>query len=129
MWRAILAPIAGYVAIGVLVIFTDQLFSILTHGFNSAAPPPRYYFGLSLVTDALYTALGGYICAAIAGSAAWRATLILIVGAELIGIGSVIALWHTQPHWFAIALLLLYPPAVWAGSRLRMRGEPSVASV
>jgi len=129
MWRAVLAPIAGYVAIGILVIFTDQLFSLLTHGFDSGAQPPRYYYALSLLTDSLYTVLGGYLCAALAGQRARRATLILIVGGELVGIGSVIAFWHTQPHWFAIALLLVYPPAVWAGSRIRMRGEPSVASL
>jgi hypothetical protein len=129
MLRAVLAPIAGYAVIGVLVIFTDQLFSLLTHGFDSGATPPHSYFLLSLVTDSLYTALGGYFCAAIARSAARRATLILILGGELIGVGAVIALWHTQPHWFAIGLLLIYPPAVWAGSRFRMRGEPSEASV
>src|SRR5579872_7041208 len=114
MWRAVVAPIAGYAAIGVLVVFTDQLFSLLTHGLGSGAQPPGYYYQLRLLTDCLYTALGGYLCAALAGERARRATLILIAGGELIGIGSVIALWHTQPHWFAIALLLVYPPAVWA---------------
>jgi len=128
MWRAVLAPIAGYVAIGILVVFTDQLLSLLTHIFDSGAPPPRYYYELSLLTDCLYTVLGGYLCAAIARQRARRAMLILIVGGGLVGIASVIALRRTQPHWFAIALLLVYPPAVWAGSRLRMRAEPSVAS-
>jgi hypothetical protein len=128
MLRAVLAPIAGYAVIGVLVIFTDQLFSLLTHSFDSGATPPHSYFLLSLVTDSVYTALGGYFCAAIAQSAARRATLILILGGKLIG-GAVIALWNTQPHWFAIGWLLLYPPALWAGSRFRMRGEPAEASL
>lgn len=129
MLRAVLAPVAGYAVIGVLVIFTDQLFSLLTHSFDSGATPSHSYFLLSLVTDSVYTALGGYFCAAIAQSAGRRATLILILGGEMIGVAAVIAFWRTQPHWFAIALLLLYPPAVWAGSRLRMRGEPSQASL
>ena len=128
MWRVVLAPIAGYAAIGVLVVFTDQLFSLLTSGFGSAAPP-RSYFALSLLTDSFYSVLGGYLCAALAGQAARRATLILIAGGELIGLASVIALWHTQPHWFALALLIVYPPAVWAGSWVRMRSGLSRASV
>lgn len=128
MLRAVLAPIAGYVAIGVLVIFTDRLFSLLTQGFNAAATPPRYYYVVSLLTDSLYSILGGYICAGVGGAAGRRAALILMVCGELIGLAAVIALWQTVPHWFAIALLIVYPLAVWAGSQLRMRSEPSPAS-
>ena len=129
MWRAVLAPIVGYAAIGVLVVFTDQLFSLLTNGFGSASTPPGYYFALSLVTDSIYSVLGGYLCAALGGHLARRSTLILILGGELIGLAAMMARWQTTPHWFALALLIVYPPAVWAGSRLRMRAQPSQASV
>lgn len=129
MLRAVLAPIAGYAVIGVLAIFTDQMLTLLTHGFNSMPTPPRYYYALSLLTDSFYSVLGGYVCAAMARNAAGRAALVLMVGGELIGVAAVIALWQTVPHWFAPALLLVYPAAVWAGSRLRMRGEPSEAAL
>ena len=113
---------------GVLIVFTDQLFSLLTWGFNPVAGPPRYYYALSLLTDTFYTVLGAYCCAALARDAARAATLGLMIGGELIGISAVIALWHTTPRWFALALLLVYPPAVRAGSRARTRGEPSQAA-
>ena len=128
MLRAILAAVAGYVAIGVLVVFTDQLFSLMILGFNSRSTPPGYYFVLSLISDSFYSMLGGYLCATIGRAAARRATLIMILGGELIGLVAMIALWHTTPHWFALGLLILYPPSVWAGSRLRMRGEPAATS-
>ena len=129
MLRAALAAIAGYLAIGVLVIFTDQLFSLIILGFNSRTTPPEYYFVLSLITDSVYSMFGGYLCASSGKTAARRATQIMIVGGELIGLGAMIALWHTTPHWFALGLLIVYPPMVWAGSRVRIRGAPSAASV
>jgi hypothetical protein len=37
--------------------------------------------------------------------------------------------WHIQPHWFALALLALFPLAVWIGYKLRVRGaEPIMVS-
>jgi hypothetical protein len=129
MVRAILAAIAGYLGIGVLVVFTDQLFSVAIAGMNSMAAPPRSYFLISLVTDFFYSFLGGYLCAALAKHEARRATMILLVGGELIGVIAMFALWHTVPHWFALALLVLFPAAVSAGSHFRRRGEPSAASI
>jgi len=129
MVRAVLAAIAGYCGIGVLVVFTDQLFNLLINGFNAAATPPPYYFVISLFTDCFYSFLGGYLCASIAKHSAPLATRILMIGGELVGLASVIAFWHAVPHWFALALLIVFPPAVWAGSRLRVRSEPSAASI
>ncbi len=129
MVRAVLSAIAGYVGIGILVVFTDQLFNLLINGFNAKATPPLYYFVISLCTDSFYSFLGGYLCASIAKQTAPLATRILLIGGEVVGLISVIAFWHAQPHWFALALLIVFPPAVWAGSRLRVRGEPSAASV
>jgi hypothetical protein len=84
--------------------------------------PPVYYFQISLLTDAIYSILGGYLCAWIAGALARKATLGLIVGGEILGVVSVIVFWSSVPHWFGFGLLLVYPPAVWLGSRLRSRG-------
>jgi|HubBroStandDraft_4_1064222.scaffolds.fasta_scaffold22739_4 hypothetical protein len=46
---------------------------------------------------------------------------------SLIGLGivvgtiSVVTLWRTEPHWYAIALLAAYPPCVLIGWTLRSR--------
>jgi hypothetical protein len=62
------------------------------------------------------------LSAAAARASARAATLGLIIFGEIAGIVSTILGWRIQPHWFAFALLVLYPFAVWIGSRLRTRG-------
>ena len=120
MVRAILAAVAAYLGIGALVVFTDQILSLLTH---SAASPPTGYFVTSVVTDSFHSLLGGYICAAIGKQSARLATRILLVGGELIGIGAVIAYWRSMPHWFALALLVVFPVCVASGSQLHRQRE------
>jgi hypothetical protein len=128
MLRTVLAALAGYALIGVLVVFTDQLFSLMVQGFNSMAAPPSYYFKVTLATDGFYTMLGGFLCGTIAQQAAKKATLFLMIGGEIIGLASTVALWRTQPHWFALGLLILFPPAVWIGSWMGARRQGSVAA-
>jgi len=116
MVRNILAAIAGYVAIGVLVVLTDQIFSWAIPGFRTLAMPPLFYFASSLATDFVYSAVGGYICSAIAGSSSHSASLILIVAGEVIGIAVAFARWQAMPHYFALGLLILYPLGIFVGS-------------
>ncbi len=46
--------------------------------------------------------------------------------AGLLGLGvtvgtvSLIAFWKTEPHWYGIALLAVYPPCVWIGGHSRL---------
>ena len=119
MRRTIAAVFAGYLAIGIMVVLTDQVAARVIPGFASKAGPPAFYFWSSLVTDTLYSVMGGLLCAAIARQHARRATVWLMVFGEVLGIASQIALWRTVPHWFGLALLLTYPPAIWLGARLR----------
>jgi hypothetical protein len=118
MVRTALAVIGGYLAIGILVALTDFLFGQLVPGFKSMTRPPVYYFAVSLATDTVYSAFGGFLCARLAKDRASAATAGLAVIGELIGIVAQIALWKTVPHWFAFGLLILYPPAVFIGSRM-----------
>lgn len=127
MVRAILAAIAGYLMIGLLVTFTDQVFTAM-QGFNSAGPP-RSYFLISIVTDSFYSCLGGYLCAGIAKQNSRLATLILLIGGELIGVVAFIMFWRSVPHWFGAVLLVLYPACVRAGSQFHKSREVSAASI
>ena len=123
MLRPVLGAFAGYALIGILVVFTDQLFSVFTRGFDTRPVLPSSYFLLSLFTDTFYSFVGGYLCAAIAQKDAKQAALGMISAGEIIGlVATVLVLWRASPHWFAPGLLILYPPAVWFGSRLRARG-------
>jgi hypothetical protein len=123
MGRIVAAAVAGYVAIGILVVLTDQVFAAVIPGFKSMTTPPLYYFVASLGTDSLYSILGGYLCCVIARAGCRNATLMLMVLGEIIGVVSQVSLWQTVPHWFGIGLLILYPPMVWIGSLLRSRGR------
>jgi hypothetical protein len=118
MVRNIAAVLAGYAVTGLLVVCTDQLFAVFMPGFKSMAKPPTSYFAVSLVTDTVYSAVGGYLCAWTARVPTRTATLGLIIFGEIIGVVSTIVFWKSVPHWFGFGLLILYPPAVWFGSRL-----------
>ena len=107
MLRSIGAVAAGYLTIGILIVLTDRL--------ASAPPSSLKYFLVTLVTDSLYTIVGGFLCAAIAGEQARGASLSLIAFGELLGVISLVRYWGAQPHWFAIALLLIYPAGIWIG--------------
>lgn len=128
MLRTVLAAIAGYALIGVLVVFTDQLFSLASQASAPTAAPPDSYFRITLATDAFYSILGGFLCASIARASTRQATLCMIAGGEIIGLTATIALWKSQPHWFAISLLILYPLAVWVGSWFAARRQSSAAA-
>ena len=122
MLRNILAVIGGYLATGLLIFSTDQLFAALIPGFKAMTTPPLYYFLISVVTDALYSIIGGFLCARIAHPPFRRnAMFSLILLGELVGVVSTIFLWKIVPHWWSFALLLLYPPAVWLGFKLQSR--------
>jgi hypothetical protein len=129
MLRTIGSVLAGYISIGVLVALTDLAFTVAIPGFRSMATPPLYYFVIVLFTDTLYSIGGGYLCAATARASAHAATLGLMIFGEIVGVVSTVLAWRIQPHWFALALLVLFPFAVWIGSRLRARrAAPVMAS-
>jgi len=45
------------------------------------------------------------------------------------GVVATVLAWNNEPHWYAFALLVLYPIAVWLGSRLRSGGaQPAMIS-
>jgi hypothetical protein len=125
MGRMILAILAGYVLIGVLVTVTDRVFAAVP-GF-AIMNPPRYYFLVTLGTDFVYSAVGGYVCSWIAGERAWEGTLCLIAFGETIGLASQVLSWKTVPHWFGIGVLVMYPLGVWIGSRLRPERRAATA--
>ncbi len=118
MGRSLIGVVAGFLGIGALVAFTDMLFAALVPGWKKMAHPPLYYFAISLVTDFLFSIVGGYVCAMIAKDKRLGATIALILVGELIGVVAQAMLWNTVPHWFGVGLLILYPIGVWIGSRL-----------
>jgi hypothetical protein len=119
MGRVILGIVSGYVLIVVLVAVTDRLLAVVMPSFGGVAKPPLYFFLMTLVIDFVFSIVGSYVCCAIARELAQEAMLGLIALSEVICVAAQVALWKSVPHWFAIVELVLYPTAIWIGSRLR----------
>jgi hypothetical protein len=119
MGRMILAILTGYVLIGVLLTITDRILASVVPGFGAMANPTQSYLLVSLGRDLVFSIVGGYVCSWIARERAWEATWCLIALGETIGLASQVFLWRSVPHWFGIGVLVLYPLAIWIGSRLR----------
>jgi hypothetical protein len=78
-----------------------------------------FYFVVSLFTAPLYSVIGGYIAAWLGRAQAQKCVIGLVIFGELMGIVSTVMFWGKQPLWYGLALLVLFPPAVWLGGRLR----------
>lgn len=128
IWRSVGAVLAGYVVIGVLVVLTDQAWSMSVRGFSSLPQPPAYYFAISLLTDFLYSAVGGWVSVRVAQRRQLQHAVGLIVFGELIGIATQFFLWSTVPHWYGLSLLILYPAGVWLGAKLGIGKHVEVRS-
>lgn len=117
--RIILAVVAGYIANGILVVATEHLLSFRAPGAD--ATHPLYYFVVDLISQCLYTVVGGYLCCVIARPAQRAAMGSLMGLGVLVGTVSLASSWKAEPHWYGIALLAVYPPCVWIGWTLKDR--------
>src|SRR5579863_779565 len=111
--RIIFAVIAGYAANAVLVGVTEELFSKFMVNTD--------YLMADLITQCLYTMVGGYLCSVIAkGSKLISAAGLMALGL-LVGTISLVTSWKAEPHWYGIGLLSVYAPCVWIGYMFERR--------
>ena len=82
--------------------------------------PPQWYLAASVITGGFYGVLGGLVCAIIARGKSRQALFGLMLPGELAGVASTGAFWGKVPLWYSLALLVVYPPAVWFGGKLRV---------
>lgn len=129
MWRSAGALLAGFVAIVVLSLGTDQLFHVL-----GVFPPwgePMNEFGdnlLALAYRCVYGVLGSAIAARLAPRAPMGHALALgAIGLPLSAAGMFAALrMELGPAWYPIALFLTVLPCAWLGGLLH-RSRAGVA--
>ena len=89
------------------------------HGLTDAALRSPSYFVIDLITQCIYTVAGGYVCHLVARSSEKAALTGLIGLAMVVGTVSLVTSWNSEPHWYGIALLAVYPPCAWAGWMLQ----------
>lgn len=128
-WRSTGAVLAGFVAVFVLSLGTDEVLHLL-----QVYPPwnqPMYDPGLNLLALAyriVYGVLGSYITARLAPYAPMRHVWIgAIIGFVLSSAGVIAALqMKLGPVWYPVALALSVFPTAWLGGRLHRRRHPEV---
>jgi hypothetical protein len=113
--------VAGFVAIVVLSLGTDQVLHVLKVYPPWGEPMAGVLFALATAYRIVYTTLGGYITARLAPDAPVGHALILgLVGlvAGLIGVMVNIAKPELGPLWYSIAVAVTGPPCAWLGGVL-----------
>ncbi len=123
--RSVAAVLAGFLAVVVLSLGTDQVLHVL-----QVYPPwgqPMHDPGLNLLALAyrcVYAVLGSLIAARLAPRAPMRHALVLgVIGLVLSVIGAVAAITMADlgPAWYPIALVLTALPCAWLGGDLHRR--------
>jgi hypothetical protein len=120
MARSLVAVLAGFLAVVVLSLATDQLLHML-----QVYPPwgqPMYETGLNALALSyriVYTLLGGFITARLAPRAPMRHVTVLAVIGLIAGIaGAIVAITQNfGPNWYPIALAVSAYPCTWLGGR------------
>jgi hypothetical protein len=121
MARSILAVFAGFVAVVVLSLATDQVLHVL-----DVYPPwgePMYDTGLNalaLTYRIIYTLLGGFVTARLAPRAPMRHVMVLaLIGLAAGTAGAIVAITQADlgPSWYPIALAVTAYPVTWLGGK------------
>jgi hypothetical protein len=129
MIRSVLAVLAGWGIVGVLVVITDLvLMKIFPDQYVSGKMPPDNLAALSLATSTLWSVLGGWVTARIAAFKPWHHILGLVVWGELMGIASAVMTWGQIQSWYQIGLIVMWMPAVAAGAWI-CAGKPQLRRV
>lgn len=120
MWRSAGAVLAGFLAVAVFSMVTDEVLHLL-HVYPSWGQP--MYNGLSLLALSyriVFTIAGGYITATFAPGNPMRHALALGVLGTVVGISSAIFTipMHLGPSWYPIALAVTGLPCCWLGGLL-----------
>ena len=121
VWRSIGAVAAGFVAVVVLSLGTDQVLHVLKVYPPWREPMAGVLFVVATAYRIVYTILGGYITARLAPYAPARHALILgLVGlvAGILGVIANIANPELGPLWYSIAVAVTGPPCAWLGGVL-----------
>jgi len=132
MARSILAVFAGFVAVVVLSLGTDQILHVL-----QVYPPwgePMYDTGLNALAlsyRTIYTLLGGFITARLAPRAPMRHVMVLaLIGLAAGTVGAIVAITQADfgPNWYPIAIAVTAYPCTWLGGRLGVKTPAGVTT-
>jgi hypothetical protein len=116
--------LAGFIAVFVLSLGTDQVFHAL--GVYPPWGQPMTDTGLLLLALAyrtVYGITGGYIVAQLAPHHPMRHALIMGGIGFVLSTAGGIAMWDMGAHWYPVALAISSLPCAWAGAAMCIRAE------
>jgi hypothetical protein len=117
--RSVGAVLAGFIAVFILSLATDQLMHVL-----DIYPPwgePMTDTGpllLALTYRIVYGIAGGYIVARLAPRNPMRHALVMGGIGLVLSVAGGIAMWDMGAHWYAVAVALTALPCAWGGGWL-----------
>ena len=122
--RSIVAVLAGFLAVVILSLATDQLLHMLQvyPPWGQAMHEPGLNL-LALCYRLVYTVLGGYVSARLAPYAPMRHVWVLAgIGLILGTAGAIAAIpMNLGPAWYPIAIAVTAVPCTWLGGVLYVR--------
>lgn len=122
--RSIVAIIAGFLAVVVLSLGTDQLFHVLNVYPPWGAPMPEPGLNaLALSYRIVYTIFGSYLAARLAPRNPMHHAMILgLIGTVMGTLGAVATIpMNLGPAWYPIAIAATALPCAWLGGALGSR--------
>lgn len=127
MLRSTGAILAGFFAVAVLSLATDQVLHVLEvyPPWGEPMNEPRLNL-LALSYRILYTILGGYLTARLSPHSPMRHVVVLgVLGFVTAAAGAVAAITMADlgPNWYPIALALTGFPCVWLGGVAHRRSH------
>lgn len=118
-----IASVAGsYVLSIVLVRLSDPLLhALFPKDYVQGKPIPDTLLWVSTALFVLVSILCAWICAKTApGQVLTHIVWFFAIG-EIMGLVATIFNWGKVPHWYSVAWLVLWIPAVWIGWKLARR--------
>jgi peptidoglycan/LPS O-acetylase OafA/YrhL len=122
VFRSVIAVLAGYAAMSVLVVATTAALTKLWPSSSEEDQPTPAYIAVNLAYSSLFAAAGGYVTSALArrsplGHSIALAGLVLVLGA----IYSIQSSGGKQPRWYLALLPVLSAGGATAGGYIRTR--------
>jgi hypothetical protein len=106
----------------VLVMATDPLLNALfPNDYKRGQTIPDWLLCVSTALFAVISVVCAWVCAKLAPAKVRMHVLAFFALGEILGLAFTIPNWGKVPHWYSIAWLIVWIPAVWIGWKLAGR--------
>lgn len=120
--KSLLSVLGSYVLSIVLVMATDPLLhAVFPNDYRQGQTIPDGLLWLSTALFTVISILCAWVCAKLAPSRVRVHVIAFFALGEIMGLVATVLNWGKMPHWYSIAWLLVWIPAVWIGWKLAGR--------